>query len=146
MALTPPVFRRLIWVYVGMFALTLLAGLVYIGDGFSPLLQAAYDSEPNFLTELPYWGLISVLVVLAVAVVAVMASLVGLYRFRRWGRTLALWNTIGVLPVLAMTGPILSTGLESMFREIATLLWGGMLALSWYGPVGAAFAHQDAST
>ena len=144
-ALTPNVFRRLIWVYVGMFALTLLAGLGYLGDSFSPLLQAAYDSEPNFLAELPYWGLVSVLVVLAVFAVVVLASLVGLYRFRRWGRALALWSTVGLLPLLAVTGPTLSGGLESMFRDIATMLWGGLLALSWYGPVGAAFAHQDAT-
>ena len=131
--------------YVAMFALTLVAGLGYIGDRFSPLLQAAYDSEPNFLAELPYWGLILVLVVLAVFAVVVLASLVGLYRFRRWGRALALWSTVGLLPVLAVTGPTLSGGLESMFRDIATMLWGGLLALSWYGPVGATFAHQDPS-
>ena len=145
MALTPTVFRRLLLAYVGMFAMTLLAGLGYIGDGFSPLLQAAYDSEPHFLAELPYWGLVSVLVILAVSAVVVLAALVGLYRFRRWGRALALWSTVGLLPLLAVTGPSLSTGLESMFREVATLLWGGMLALAWYGPVGAAFAHQDAA-
>jgi hypothetical protein len=142
MALTPSVFRRLLLVYAGTVVLGVVVGLGDIGAGYSPLLKAAYESEPGWMDEMSFWGLASVLTVVLVYFGALIASLTGLYLFRRWGRTLALWCTAGGLLLSAMMGPILSGGLETMLGELATTLWGSLLALAYFGPISTAFSRQ----
>lgn len=136
MTITARIFRRLVLAYAGVALLSLAAGMGYLGAGFSPLLQAAYDSEPSAAMALPL-PLLGVLLVVSIAVL--LAGLVGLYRLRRWGRSLSLWSTVLYLPLMPALGPSLETGLESMLMQLTSVLWGGLLALAYCSPVSVAF-------
>ena len=146
MALTLSVFRRLLLVYAGTVVLGVVVAVGDIGAGYSPLLKAAYDSEPGWLDGMPFWGLASALAVMLVYFGVLIAALTGLYLFRRWGRTLALCCTGGGLLLSAVMGPTLSGGLETMLGELAATLWGGLLALAYFSPVSAAFGRKAAAS
>jgi hypothetical protein len=129
-------FRYLLILYVVCTLAAFIAAL--IPGGYSQALSDAYSNEP-----LPWdWNTQNIWIVLAVALpllAAAVAGVIGLYRFERWGRTLSLYMT-GVSPILnLLIGPTLSTALENMFFETSMLLWGAILALSYYSALSSRF-------
>jgi uncharacterized BrkB/YihY/UPF0761 family membrane protein len=116
-------FRYLLILYVVCTLAAFIAAL--IPGGYSQALSDAYSNEP-----LPWdWNTQNIWIVLAVALpllAAAVAGVIGLYRFERWGRTLSLYMT-GVSPIL------------NLFFETSMLLWGAILALSYYSALSSRF-------
>ena len=68
-------------------------------------------------------------------IVAVVASYVGLYRFKRWGRTLWLWaGVVGCIVTPAFGPAIYSAWAEPIYFP-ETALYGVILALAYVSPV-----------
>ena len=134
-------FRMLIWAYVALLCGAAVAG--YFPIGYTDELRAAYNAEPSVLDDLPILAVGgTVLALLAL----IIAGLVGMYRFRSWGRSLSLWTTlVGTLAFAAM-GPSLSSGLEAALWELSSILWGAMLALAYFSPVANRFRANNSST
>ena len=86
MTLTRTWFRRLLLLSIAANVASAL-----IGEGqVSATLKLAYEAEPN-----PWTGhLWTIMVLTASYTVVVVAGTVGLYRFRQWGRSVALWSTL----------------------------------------------------
>jgi hypothetical protein len=129
-------FRYLLILYVAFTLAAFIAAL--IPGGYSQALSDVYSNEPmpwNWNAQ-NSWTILAVLLPLLAASVA---GVMGLYLFKRWGRTLSLYIT-GVSPILhLLSGPTLSTALESMLSETSTLLWGVILALSYYSALSRRF-------
>ena len=53
--------------------------------------------------------------------------------------TLVVASTVGSLIVLSMSGPALYNAFEGMLWEATSLLWGGILALSYFSPLAHEF-------
>lgn len=127
-------FRSLLALYI----ITLLAA---IGAGFLPggysqvLVDAHAEEQQSWLFENTTVAFIVVTSLLS----AIVAGLIGLFFFRRWGRNLSLYSTLASLCLYAFLGPTLQSPLESAFVELSTLLWGAVLALSYWSPVAARF-------
>ena len=81
----------------------------------------------------------------ALAIVAIIAGIGGLYRIRRWGRSLSLATTIGFSLLIPFAGPTLSSGLEDSLWELSSILWGAVLTLAYYSPVAAGFHANNSS-
>ena len=127
-------FRLLITLYV---IVTLAAGASgFLPNGYSEELRVAYEIEPYPLTDTP----LAALILLALFALAVgVAGLVGLYRFKAWGRSLCLWTSLGSLPLLLTLGPTLTSSLEGALWEASTMLWGAVLAVAYFSPVASSF-------
>jgi hypothetical protein len=127
-------FRAFVIAHVAAFLAAVFAGL--LPEPHSATLSAAFDAEPFWMNDAPTLAVLPFVLLLMVAIVA---SIVGLYRFKPWGRSLALWSTAVATPLAVFAGPSLSSGLESALWEVSTLLWGAILALAYYSPVASQF-------
>ena len=110
---------------------------VLIPGGYSKALSDAFDNEPA------PWMLENIWVTLAIGLpLAAMAfvGVYGLYMFKRWGRTLSLYSTVIGLLLWPFSGPSLYTSLQSALLEASTLLWGGIVALSYYSALSVQFS------
>lgn len=104
----------------------------------SEALLTAYDDEPKTWLVSHQWvagGLLGGLWV------AWLIGFVGLFRFKAWARSLALYSTLASTFVHAFLGLSLSSGLTSMLYEGSAMLWGAILALSYFSAVSARFEH-----
>jgi hypothetical protein len=109
---------------------------VFLPVGYSQELEAAYAAEPaTWLTE----GSGLSLVVVSLFLVAWLASQIGLFLFKRWGRTLSLYFTLAEFTLRAFQGPTLSSALESTLLDTTMLLWGAILALAYFSTVSSRF-------
>jgi len=70
---------------------------------------------------------------------ACLVGLVGLFRFKAWGRTVSLYATPAALVVEACAGATLSSGVENALLGAASMLWGAVLALAYFSPVRSRF-------
>lgn len=70
---------------------------------------------------------------------AFIASLVGLYRFRRWGRTWSLWLTLASQSVFFLVGPMVAEPLDWFLYTLSNMLWGAVLAVAYFSPLSARF-------
>jgi len=97
-------------------------------------LWEAYEARSNVIgVYLLYAALL-----LAVAS-AFIASLVGLYRFRRWGRTWSLWLTLASQSVFFLVGPMVAEPLDWFLYTLSNMLWGAVLAVAYFSPLSARF-------
>ena len=135
--MTPLQFRVLLVAYVASAAANM--GIVLTEFGYSPYLAAAYASQP----EAPLVLSPVALVLLAVPLLGgSLVGLVGLFLFKAWGRSLSFWTTAGLLLFVPFLGPFQTTPLEDFFADIASLLWGAALALSYFTPLSLRFESQ----
>ena len=67
---------------------------------------------------------------------AVVASYIGLYRFKRWGRSLWLWTGVAGCVLTPVLGPSVYSAWAEPFYFVATALYGVILALAFVPPVG----------
>lgn len=127
-------FRQLLVLYIGC---TLVAlAVAFIPGGYSQQLADAYANEPEpFLFRNP-WLALGVMIPLLVASVA---SLVGLFLFKAWSRTLSIYVTLIGYVLVAFFGPTLSSALEDALWGISDLLWGAALALAYFSPIASRF-------
>lgn len=130
-------FRTLLWIYITLIVATIAATAL---SPHSEALQAAVDRESNSWL----WDHTSAsITVYAALVVAWLVGLVGLFRFKSWGRSLSLYSTVAGLLAYPLMGSSLSWGVESSLYESSTLLWGAILALAYFSPVSARFGRQQ---
>ncbi len=132
-------FRALIFLYVALVAASLAAAL--LPGGYSQELSDALDNEPVPPILENLWLLFCLVVPLALAA---LAGMYGLYTFKRWGRSLSLCSTLAGLVLFPFFGPSLSGAIESALYEASTLIWGAILALSYYSAVSGSFSANNA--
>jgi uncharacterized protein YqgC (DUF456 family) len=127
-------FRALIALHIALSLVGIVAA--FLPNGYSTTLAEAYANEPisQFISNDWFW-LTFALILLAMWITGV----VGMWSFKRWGRSLSLYSTIAALIAVPLFGPTLSSGLESALFEAATLCWGAVLALAYYSVVSARF-------
>ena len=107
-------------------------GAAFVPGGYSQALADAYAQEPEPWFIRNVWlGLAFALPLLA----AIVAGLVGLFFFRRWGRTVSFYSTIVSLCLYSLSGPEIYSPLENVLFEVSSLLWGAILALAYYSPI-----------
>ena len=130
-------YRGLLCLYV---ALTTAATAASFFPDYSEPLARAYDEEPH--TWLMNWvfadpwlsiGLLGGLFLVC------LAGLVGLFFFKRWARMISLYSTLVVLPLAPFCGPQLFWGLESALFEASSIVWGAVLAVSYFSKVSERF-------
>ncbi len=127
-------FRALLLVYIACFVVSLIA--VFMPADFSDQLAEAYYAEPQV------WLARNESLLFAVGVVSLCAfafGLWGLFRFKRWGRTLSFYSTVAGLILLPFMGPDLSSSFESTIAEISAMTWGAILAVAYFSPLGDLF-------
>ena len=133
--MTETSFLKLLWIYVALMVSAIAA------SAFAPhseALQAAVDRESNSWLWRHAWASIAVY---AVLVAAWLVGLVGLFRFKVWGRSLSLYSTVASVLVYPLMGSSLSWGVESSLYESSTMLWGAILAIAYFSPVSARFGR-----
>lgn len=111
-------------------------GAAFLPNLYSTALSEAYANEPlpAFLDS--SWLMIAMVSVL---LAVLLASIVGLWMFKPWGRTLSLLSTIATLTIATFFGPTLLSGLENALYEAAALCWGAVLALAYYSRIRERF-------
>jgi hypothetical protein len=128
-------YRALLWTYV---AITVAAFVASAIPPHSEALEAALHREPT--TWL--WSNVRVSIGLfAVLSVAWLAGLVGLFRFKAWGRSISLYATLASLLVAPLAGPSLYWGLETGLYEASAIACGAILAISYFAPVSQRFGR-----
>ena len=133
-------FRWLLALYI--ITLLVAASVGFLPDGYSQALADAYAQEPQS------WLFEDTRVALAVTIpllAAIVAGLVGLFRFKRWGRALSLYSTVAGLCLHLLIGPTLQSPIENVLIELCTLLWGAILALSYWSPTARRFDVAEGS-
>jgi hypothetical protein len=127
-------FRGLILLYL---ALGLAASVAsFLPGGYSQALTEAFENEPTPAVMDNPWVMLGLVLPF---LLAVAAGLYGLYMFKRWGRALSAYTTGLGLVVFGFSGPSLYGGVEYALFEASALLWGAILALSYYSSVSAEF-------
>jgi hypothetical protein len=132
MTLTPTWFRRLI-----MLSIAAAIAAAVIGEGsVSPTLKLAYEAEPNPWFEHHLWLVLA----LFIPYVAIsIAGMVGLYRFRLWGRSIALWSSVVGFALGPFFGADLSSPVGTILSEMSHMSWGAVLALAYFSPLSSEF-------
>jgi hypothetical protein len=78
------------------------------------------------------FALLAVLIILPV-------STIGLWKFKRWARTLYVVLTIILIPFYPAMGPVVMNGWEAMFDNITLLLEGILIAMMFTGTISQEF-------
>ncbi|WP_242112124.1 hypothetical protein [Luteimonas aquatica] len=138
-------FRWLLVLHVALIAGAVAAGLA--PGGYSPALADAYAQEPmgwldglSASAQSPQVGLWLTLALVIGLAGLMLAGIVGMFLFKRWGRTLSLAITLAGLVLSAFAGPSLTSPVEGMLWEASTLAWGAILAMAYCTPLQARFA------
>ena len=133
--MTHTVFRSLLWVNV---ALVAAAAAAAVSPPYSEALAIAYENEPpTWLMKNPWiYGGVTVSLL-----AAWLAGLVGLFLYKKWGRTLSLYVTAATLLISPFFGVMLSSGIESALFEASSMVWGALLALSYFSPISDRFGR-----
>lgn len=136
MTLTRTRFRHLFMLFLA----SSVAGAVIGEGGVSPTLKLAYEAEPNRWFDDHLWLMLGMFAAyLAVAI----AGMIGMYRFRLWGRSVSLWSTLVGLVLYPFMGVDLSSPLATACKEIGEMSWGALLALAYFSPLAAEFRDAE---
>ena len=125
----------MLWLYVGLVVSSIVAAFY---PDYSQNLAAAYEAEPTTWLFGDSW---LALAALASLFLIFVVGLVGLFNFKAWARALSLYSTLASLLLFPFAGPSLFGGLESTLGEAAAMLWGAILALSYFSPVSNRFGR-----
>jgi len=103
-------------------------------------LAIALENEPapRILENLA----LSLLLFLPLAA-AWIIGMVGLFLFKRWGRTLSLYSTVLGFGLYPFFGPTVSSGWSSALSEASFVLWGAVLAVAYVSPLRDRFSVQS---
>ena len=128
-------YRMLLWLYVAATVASIAASAF---PPHSEALEAALEAEPT--TWLWRNTAVSIGLFAALAI-AWVVGLIGLFRFKGWGRSVSLYSTLAALLAAPLAGSSLYWGLESGLYEASGMLWGAILALAYFSPVSARFGR-----
>jgi hypothetical protein len=115
--------------------------LVFPGLIPEPLSKAFDELPPPPLSALVGAGFL-----LLVTFGGIVAATVGLYLFQPWARPLALWMTLLGLLFHPLLGPSLQSGFAQLLLDVSSLLWGGVIAMSFVSSVSTRFASANPVT
>jgi hypothetical protein len=129
--------------FLALSVATGLASGIFGDTGSSPALIAAHAQEPMplFIEAHP---LLTALVGVIIGILTITGT-VGLYRFKQWGPTVALWATIAAFAVYPIYGSTLLSPLGSFILSIAEMSWGAVLALAFLSPLRKEFQNRSLS-
>ena len=68
-----------------------------------------------------------------------IVAIVGLFSFQPWSRNLAVSMTLLTLLAYPLLGVTISSGWAQLFVNVSTLLWGAVLAMSYFSSIAARF-------
>ena len=131
----------------------LIAGLMFtilvIISGFS-LVETLPPKLQEYLAEseakAPSIGDITLLALTFAALIGYVVAIVGLWKFKRWARTLYVLITLILLLSTPLFGPRVMTGWEWLFDDIEVLLSGVALAMMFSGETGKMFQSAKAQS
>lgn len=144
MGVSPRLFRILL---LASLLLGIAAGVV---DAVFPSLipQELSDAQAKLDTgirDAAGWGGLALLMSAGVLLgVLGIAGLIGLFLFRPWGRTISVIGTVLAFPTYLLLGPVLQSSWSFLLQEISMILWGGLLALAYFSPLGVRFGSAPA--
>lgn len=96
------------------------------------------ESELSLLGKYPF---ISLAIFLPWLIV-VLASTIGLFFFKPWARTLALYSTLIGFALYLFLGPSVCSALASALTEASYLAFGAVLAVAYYSPLSTHFVSK----
>jgi hypothetical protein len=113
----------------------------FFNDLVSSGLAKALESEPSLgvVDEHPFISL----AILLPWLVAALAGVVGIFLFKRWGRTLSLYSTVFGFFITPFLGSFAGSGLSSALDEASFTLWGAALAMSYFSSVSEHFEIKN---
>lgn len=131
MSITPRYFRSLLtwsWIVLLVGGVLDTATESALPEPLRDYLEGQYDEE---------WSRRDVLLMCIgiPLIVAVVASYIGLYRFKRWGRSLWLWTGVGGCVLTPLLGPSVYSAWVEPFYFVATVLYGVILTLAFVPPI-----------
>jgi len=132
-------FRTLILLYVALIVSSTFSAF-FLPGGYSQELSDALDNEPTPPILENLWLMF---VLMAPLVLAALAGMYGLYMFKQWGRSLSLYSTLAGLVLFPFFGPSLFGGLENALVEASSMVWGAILALSYFSTISASFGANN---
>ncbi|MEO5829912.1 MAG: hypothetical protein ABIQ36_05030 [Rhodanobacter sp.] len=110
---------------------------ISLSSTLPPLLQQYLAQDANA----PFTGGDAVTLLTLVAVIIVMLiATIGLWRFRRWAKTLWIFLTIVTLIASPLLGPTVTNGWEGMFSDLSLTLDGIVIAMLFSGETGRHFS------
>ena len=127
-------FLKLLWIYVALTAASMIAVFFH---GYSDELSAAYDNEPEpwLLQSWIGWTVIGGFAV------AWIAGLIGLFYFKSWARSLSLYSTLAGCLLFPLSVPSLYSAIELVLADGASILWGAILAISYFSAISERFGR-----
>lgn len=76
-------------------------------------------------------------------IIAALVGVIGIFLFKRWGRTLSLYSTaIGFL-IVPFLGSVASSGLSYALDQASFTLWGAVLAVAYFSPISELFKVEN---
>ena len=132
-------FRQLLSFYLCLFVLSL--ALAFFPPEYPADLQEAYDALPAGWLVKNVWLSVCLLVAWLIALVT---GVIGLFRLKKWGRTLCLVVTVVEVLINFGLSPILSSPLETALSEALGLFWAALLAATYWSPLSDQFSPRRA--
>jgi len=68
-----------------------------------------------------------------------IVAIIGLFSFQPWSRNLAVSMTLLTLLAYPLLGVTIASGWAQLFSNLSTLLWGVVLAMSYFSSLAARF-------
>ena len=136
---------------ISLFRIILISGVitaivgVVVGINLTdtlPILLQDYliDVDNEDITDgeaiLPLIALFSLLILLLV-------STIGLWKFKRWARTLYITLTVISVLLYPTLGPVVMNAWEAMFNDLALILEGVLIAMMLTGPISEKFKVSE---
>ncbi|WP_134084367.1 hypothetical protein [Thiohalophilus thiocyanatoxydans] len=101
--------------------------------GYGGFFDTEYEEPSN--TELLLFS------ALIIFVAVILAGCIGLFFFKKWGRTVVVISGALSLILLPFNGVIVELAYESALNEISSILFGAILAMSYLPPLSQEFEN-----
>ncbi|MDR2673836.1 MAG: hypothetical protein LBC18_02965 [Opitutaceae bacterium] len=131
-------FRSLLVSSLVCHLLSMIAGIL-LQTTLPPELQhylQAQDAAFGSMGGIQLFAAVSLTLVLLVVLII---SIVGVWRFRNWGRKLWIFLAVAGIVITPFIGESVANAWESMFAQIAITLDGGVLAMMFIEPINSLF-------
>lgn len=135
--MTPSLAFRLLVVLSVVLGFATVGVDLLLTDLIPPELTKAIEKE-SMLGVMETHPFIS-LAILLPWIIAAFVGLIGIFLFKRWGRTLSLYSTALGFIIVPFLGPSASSGLSYALDEASFTLWGAVLALAYFSPISELF-------
>lgn len=83
------------------------------------------------------------LIALFSLLILLLVSTIGLWKFKRWARTLYITLTVISVLLYPILGPVVMNAWEAMFNDLALILEGILIAMMFTGPISEKFKISE---